>query len=308
VSGDQAARVAELTGQVAAQVEALTDSENWRRMLDTAARFHRYSLNNILAITGQAAQRGVTPTRVAGYRTWTQLGRQVRTGEKGFAILAPCTHRKTTDDKTTDDADTGDADTGGGAGVGGRPDPGDRQQGRVLRGFRVVYVFDVSQTDGDELPDVSPVLLTGEADAALWDGLAAQVTGHGYTLQRGPCPGGSNGVTDPVGRTVRVRADVDPRQAVKTLAHELAHLQCGHTAAGSTYLDCRGTAEIEAESTAYVVLAASGVDTAAYTVPYVARWADGDTEAVRRAAATVTDAARRILDRLTSATGQIPAA
>jgi hypothetical protein len=106
-------------------------------------------------------------------------------------------------------------------------------------------------------------------DAGLWDGLAAQVTGHGYTLQRGPCPGEANGVTDPAGRTVRVRADVDPRQAVKTLAHELAHIQCGHTAAGSTYLDCRGRAEIEAESTAYVVLAASGVDTAAYTVPYL---------------------------------------
>jgi antirestriction protein ArdC len=297
VTSDQAARLAELTGQVAAQVEALTDSDTWRRMLETAARFHRYSLNNILAITGQAAQRGITPTRVAGYRTWTQLGRQVRTGEKGFAILAPCTYRKTTDDKTTEHPDTGDGD-------GGRPHPDDRQQGRVVRGFRVVYVFDVSQTDGDELPDVSPVLLTGEVDAGLWDGLAAQVTGHGYTLQRGPCPGGSNGVTDPAERTVRVRADVEARQAVKTLAHELAHLQCGHTADGSTYPDCRGTAEIEAESTAYVVLAASGVDTAAYTVPYLARWADGNTEAVRRAATTVTDAARRILDRLTSTTGQ----
>jgi hypothetical protein len=117
----------------------------------------------------------------------------------------------------------------------------------VLRGFRVVYVFDVSQTDGDALPDVCPVLLTGEVDAGLWDGLAAQVTGHGYTLQRGPCPGEANGVTDPAGRTVRVRADVDPRQAVKTLAHELAHIQCGHTAAGSTYLDCRGRAEIDRE-------------------------------------------------------------
>ena len=300
MSSDQAARVAELTGQVAAQVEALTDSDTWRRMLETAARFHRYSLNNILAITGQAARRGLTPTRVAGYRTWTQLGRQVRTGEKGFAILAPCTYRKTTDDKTTHDKSTEHPDTGDGDG--GRPDPGDRQQGRVLRGFRVAYVFDLSQTDGDALPDVRPVLLTGDADAALWDGLAAQVTGHGYTLQRGPCPGGSNGVTDPGARTVRVRPDVADAQAVKTLAHELAHIQCGHTADGSTYPDCRGRAEIEAESTAYVVLAASGVDTAAYTVPYLARWADGDTEAARRAAATVTDAARHILDRLTSTT------
>jgi hypothetical protein len=243
VSTYQAARVAELTGQIADQVAQLTDSDHWRRMLETAARFHRYSLNNILAITGQAAQRGLTPTRVAGYTTWIQLGRQVRTGERGFAILAPCTYRKTTDDKATEHPDTGDADAGGGDG--GRPDPGDRQ-GRVLRGFRVVYVFDVSQTDGDALPDVAPVLLTGEADAALWDGLAAQVTGHGYTVERGPCPGGSNGVTDPADRTVRVRADVDPRQAVKTLAHELAHIQCGHTADGSTYPDCRGRAEIEA--------------------------------------------------------------
>jgi hypothetical protein len=84
------------------------------------------------------------------------------------------------------------------------------------------------------------------------------------------CPG-ANGVTDPAARTVRVRADVENRQAVKALARELAHIQCGHTADGLTYPDCRGRAEIEAESTAYVVRAAAGVDTTAYTVPYLAR-------------------------------------
>jgi antirestriction protein ArdC len=276
---DHTERIAELHQQIAAQVADLVESDNWRRMLDAAARFHGYSLNNILAIAIQADRRGFTPTRVAGFSTWRQLGRWVRKGEKGLAILAPCTYRRGPDDSHED--------------KGTEP-----QTTRILRGFRIVHVFDVSQTDGEELPDVGPVLLTGDADTALWDGLAAQVAAHGYTLRRGPCPGGANGVTFPAARTVCVRDDVDNRQAVKTLAHELAHLECGHAVDGYEYVACRGRAEVQAESTAYVVLGACGVDTADYTIPYVAGWADGDVGAVLADAETVTRAAHTILDRL----------
>lgn len=131
----------------------------------------------------------------------------------------------------------------------------------------------------------------------MWESLAAQVAAHGYTLARVDC-GTANGMTDPATRTVRVRPDVDRAQALKTLAHELAHIECGHTADGFDYTGCRGRAEAEAESVAYIVTAWAGLDSGAYTVPYVAAWSGGDTAVLRAAAATVTAAAGRILAHL----------
>ncbi len=174
---------------------------------------------------------------------------------------------------------------------------------KQVRGFRRAYVFDGAQTDGQPLPEVAPVLLTGEAPADLWDELAAQVTAHGYTLERGDCHG-ANGYTDQSSQSVRVRDDVDDAQAVKTLAYELGHIECGHVAALPTYATCRGRCEVEAESVAYVVTAAAGMDASGYTFAYVAQWAGGDVPTVRQAAETVTKAARTILRHLDSAPQQ----
>ena len=91
------------------------------------------------------------------------------------------------------------------------------------------------------------------------------------------------------------RADVDDAQAVKTLAHELGHLECGHVQDLPTYLTCRGRCEVEAESVAYVVAAAHGLDAGGYTFAYVASWAGTDLARIRQAAETVTKAARTIL-------------
>ena len=126
------------------------------------------------------------------------------------------------------------------------------------------------------------------------------MSGHGYALERGDCSG-ANGWNDPARRVARVRADVDDAQAVKTLAHELGHLECGHVTDLPTYLTCRGRCEVEAESVAYVVAASVGLDTAGYTFAYVAGWAGGDLAVVRQAAETVTGAARTILGRLDTA-------
>src|SRR5919199_5568600 len=94
-------KIAALHRRLADQVEALTTTEDWAAMLAVAARFHRYSSNNVLLI---AAQRP-DATRVAGYRSWQRLGRQVRKGERGLAILAPCLYRRgPADDDGGDDA------------------------------------------------------------------------------------------------------------------------------------------------------------------------------------------------------------
>ena len=152
---------------------------------------------------------------MAGFRTWQSLGRQVRKGERGIAILAPCTYRPKTAERAEPAGSAGPAPaiTCSGGAV---PDAG---RGRQVRGFRAVHGFDVVQTEGDPLPDVAPALLTGHAPAGLWNDLVGQVTGHGYALERGECCG-ANGYTDPTRRVVRVRDDIDDAHAVKTLAHD----------------------------------------------------------------------------------------
>jgi len=285
-------KLAALHEQISEGVAALVESEGWRAMLDTAAKFHSYSLGNLLLIALQSPQA----TRIAGFRSWQSLGRQVRKGERGIAILAPCTYRPKTADRAEPATPTGpEPATSCSGGV--APDAGSKQ----VRGFRVVHVFALHQTEGAPLPEVAPALLVGQAPAGLWDALEGQVLGHGYTVHRGDT-GRANGWTDPTSRTVRVSSAVDDAQAVKTLIHELAHLECGHVADLPTYATCRGRCEVEAESVAYVVTAAHGLDASGYTFAYVAGWAGPDLSLVRQAAETVTKAARAILSHCSTAT------
>ncbi len=248
----------------------LVSSDEWTHMLTTAARFHQYSPANILLILRQRPDA----TRVAGYRAWQSVGRQVRRGEHGIAILAPCTYAARHDEEAE--------------AVDGEPT-------RVLRGFKIAHVFDLAQTDGDPLPDVRPALLDGDAPAGLWEALAAQVTAEGFTLQRGDCRP-ANGRTDYTARTVTIRDDVSDAQAAKTLAHELAHVLLHD---GTEYaLGCRGLVEVEAESVAYVVATASGLPTDAYTLPYVARWANGNVNAIKATAERVISTAHAVLSAI----------
>src|SRR5436190_15675690 len=92
---DRAQKVRALHEQLVEGVRALTTSEDWARALETAARFHKYSARNVILITLQRP----SARRVAGYRTWQSRGRQVRKGEKGIAILAPCKYRKVETDE-----------------------------------------------------------------------------------------------------------------------------------------------------------------------------------------------------------------
>jgi hypothetical protein len=154
---------------------------------------------------------------------------------------------------------------------------------------------DGAQTDGEPLPGLAD-RLTGAGVQALWDGLARLVAGRGYTLTRTTT--GPDGYTHPRSRTVGVRADVDDEHTVMVLAHELGHIWCGHTDTDFDYLAHRGAAEVEAQSIAWIIAAAHGVDASAYTSDYLIGWAKGDTDILRATAATVTTAAREILTAL----------
>jgi len=285
------------------QVLTLTSSTAWTNWLRTAARFHHYSLNNTLAIWAQRPDA----THVAGYRTWQSLGRQVRKGEQGIQILAPVTRR-------VDQQDT-DASTPAGTGsrrpskpAEGPGPPGEGSAPRQVVGVRIAHVFDYVQTEGRPLADfevIRPTLLTGQAPDRLWDGLALQVAEAGYQLADEALSNGANGRTNFTDRTVLLRPELDPAQRVKTLAHELGHVELHEPqdviAAAST-LACRGRQEVEAESVAFLVASAHGMDTASYSFPYVAGWAQQDGNSVeatlRETAGRALTTAHRILDRL----------
>ncbi len=247
--------------RIANAVEQLVTGADWQTMLDVASRFRTYSPNNVWLILAQRPDA----TRVAGYHTWRNLDRWVRKGEHGIAVLAPIVTRT----KPIDPSD-------------------DPELVRVLRGFKIVHVFDISQTDGAELADVTPTLLTGDAPADAWGMLATHITNAGFTLQRGDCDG-ANGYTNHATRTVRVRDDVDDTQAVKTLAHELGHVLLHANA------DHRPRMEIEAESVAYLVCHQLGIVSDDYSFAYLARWSNGDTSLIRTTAERAITCARRIL-------------
>jgi antirestriction protein ArdC len=274
-------QLTELHTRLAHAVEDLAHGDAWRRMLDMAARLPTYSANNVLLITVQRPDA----TRVAGYQAWRAMGRHVRKGETGIAILAPCLYREPAAETAT---------TAGPSPVARDAVAGTSQ---VLRGFRVAHVFDITQTDGPDLPR-DPQLLVGHSPADLWTRLSALVASDGFVLERGPC-GTANGYTSFETATIRIRDDVDDLHAVKTLAHEIGHVRADHrTRFADTYhrsAGCRGVAEVEAESIAHIVLGAVGVDTGGYSLPYIAGWSDGDTSLLRATADRVISVAGRVL-------------
>jgi hypothetical protein len=302
---DPAARLEAVHERLTAAIADLTSAENWQLMLRTAAKLPTYSPHNVLLITSQFPQASA----VAGFHTWKQLGRAVRKGERGLAILAPVQRRTSTREPPTQPGTSADRSTGPAA----QETAGDidtpssvthaaLSQGRRVVGFRVVHVFDISQTDGPDLPEAPrPVPLDGQAPAGLLDGLTQQVT-EGYRLVRHdfdiPHPGAGvpNGVTMYFARTVLVRPDLSEAQTAKTLAHELGHVLLHEPTIRPADLT-RAAAEIEAESVAYVVAAAHGLDTSGYTIPYVAGWSEGNLELLARTAERVIATSHTILTR-----------
>ena len=252
-------------------VAEIASGDDWKRMLQVVSKFHRYSFNNHLMIFIQRPDATV----VAGFNRWKSLGRHVKKGQKGIAIFAPCKYKTKIED-----------------------DSGDEKHVQQIRGFRVVHVFDISQTEGDNLPDldaVRPKLLDGSAPEGIWEALAAHAGSLGYEVIRDQ-RGSENGYCDFSGKRIAVRPDVSPAQAVKTLIHELGHALL-HAEAPVT---SREIAEVEVESVAFVVCDALGLDSGEYSFPYVTRWAEGSKDLVRQTAERAIGCAKEILTRLES--------
>lgn len=294
-------------------VSALVTSDDWRRALTFAAQFRGRSFNNCLLIAAghiEAYSEGrvpePTPTYVAGFKQWITLGRHVMKGQAGYGILVPVTARFATATPTIDSSWRRLARSE-------RPRSGEAVRSRMV-GVKPAHVWDISQTEGDPIPELPrPNLLTGQAPEGLWDGLADQITDNGYDLRlvsSAATIGGANGLTDFLRREVSVRVDMDDAAQTKTLGHELAHTRLhaprdtdlNTASAADAYLH-RGIAEVEAESVALMVSAAHGLTTDNYTIPYVATWASSvpgtsPVEVVQSTAERVRATAVAILDKL----------
>lgn len=256
--------IAEGVAALTAQLEA-GNSAALTAHLATIARFHNYSFGNIMAIARQMPDA----SRVAGFHTWKSLGRNVKKGEHAIRILAPMVGKPK------------DAEAEAGAEAGAR-----------VYGFRSVCVFDISQTEGAELPAFARA--TGDTG----DTLAKLVRFAGeqsisVELEAAELPGGALGIS--YGGRVAIAAGQSPAEVVATLTHELAH-ELLHKGERRTS-ENRNVRELEAEAVAFIVGSAVGLDMASASTDYIKLY-DGSAEALGESLEAISRASTLILKSL----------
>jgi len=239
-------RTKEAADYLVASLEA-GHSEVLTQDLGAMGRFHTYSFGNIMLI----ARQKPSATNVAGVRTWNSLGRFVRRGEKGILILAPMVGRKikTVEETTRENGEQKN------------PQP-------QLYGFRAVYVFDLSQTEGKDLPALTEV----QGDVSGYrERLVKFVEGQSiellYSDKIGPAKGLSHG------GKITLLSGMQPAEEFSTLAHEIGH-EMLHRGERRT-LTTKSVRETEAEAVAFVVCQAIGLETGSSASDYIQIW-DGD--------------------------------
>ena len=240
-----------------AGVNRLSSEQGFKEWLDFARTIKSYSLHNRFLIMLQCPDASI----VGGMRNfWNVHQRWVRKGEKGIAILAPMILTK--------------------------KDAATWEEQKLVTRFRPVPVFDVKQTEGAPLPaSPKPVKLSEEAPADFFDALSYHVTSSGLTLTRQPAHGEENGFYEPLAKRINLNPDLSGAQALKTLAHEVAHWKLHSDEKGRQIP--REIAETEAEAAAYLALHELGIDSAAYSFAYLAGWTAGNVQAIERSMARI---------------------
>ena len=228
-------RAAEL---LAENVKRIMDSDEYKAALSFRAKLPHYSFRNVLLLYLQNPDVSM----VAGYNMWKSQGRQVKKGEKSLAIFAPMT-RKNSDGE------------------------------RELFGFKTASVFDIAQTEGDEVPQLpAPKLLTGSSRdiTQAIRTLEQHMKLQGYSVEQG-YTGSANGLIYLDKKAILIKEGLEPAQYLKTLIHEYTH---GLMHADAPQDADRSVWELEAESCAYIVCDTLGLDTAEYSFNYLAGWAN----------------------------------
>jgi len=252
-------------------------SEVLTQYLGAMARFHTYSFGNVMLIARQKPDA----TNVAGIRTWNSLGRFVKRGEKGILILAPMVSKNRRKDENAEAEDA-------------------KQPESKLFGFRAVYVFDVTQTEGKDLPALTEVQGdVGGYRERLFKFVEAQGVELNYSERIAPAKGLSHG------GKITLLLGMEPAEEFSTLAHEIAH-EMLHRGDRRT-LTTKQVRETEAEAVAFVVCQAVGLQTGTASQDYIQIW-HGDANLLRESLEAVQQTAAVILGGISPEPAAVTAA
>ena len=287
-----AQQVREITDKLEQGIKELFESEKFKEYLTTMSKFYNYSFNNTLLIAMQKPDA----TLIAGYTSWQRnFDRHVMKGEKGIKILAPAPYKAQEEREKIDPATQKpvlDAD--------GKPVT---ETVEVLRpAFKVVSVFDVSQTDGKELPDTAVDELTGSVEnyAAFFEALKQESP---VPISFEDIPGGAKGYFSHVENRIAIQEGMSEIQTVKTAIHEIAHaklhaIKPDEKVAPEERKD-RHTKEVEAESVAYTVCQRYSIETSDYSFGYIAGWSsDKDTKELKGSLETIRSTAAEMIESI----------
>lgn len=285
-----AQQVREITDKLEQGIKELFESERFKEYLRTMSKFYNYSFNNTLLIAMQKPEA----TYVAGYTSWQRnFDRQVLKGERGIKILAPAPYKAQEEREKIDPLTQKPVIGTDGKAV--------TETVEVLRpAFKVVSVFDVSQTDGKELPDIIVDELKGTVEnyEAFFDALK-QMSPVPISFE--DIPGGAKGFFSPVESRIAIQEGMSEIQTVKTAIHEIAHAKLhavkpDEKTAPEDRKD-RHTKEVEAESVAYTVCQRYGIETSDYSFGYIAGWSSGkETKELKSSLDTIRKTAAEMIE------------
>lgn len=285
-------KVKEITDQLEQGIQDLFQSEKYMEWLKTMSKFHDYSLNNTLLIAFQKPDA----TLVAGYTAWQkEFGRQVMKGEKAIKILAPAPYKQKVEmDKIDPITQKPVLDAEG--------NPVKEVQEIKRPAFKVVNVFDVSQTDGKDIPSLGVNELTGDVQEyeLFFEALKRTCP---VAMEFEQIESGAKGYYHQLEQRIAIQEGMSQIQTIKTAIHEMAHQRLhaisplDETSEGVK--QTRSSKEVEAESVAYTVCQHYGIETSDYSFAYVASWSHGkETPELKSSLNTIRKTANEMITEI----------
>ena len=286
-SQNSADRMKEITDRLETGIQELFESERYKAYLTSMAKFHSYSFNNTLLIAMQGGQL------VAGYNKWRDdFHRNVKRGEKGIKILAPAPYKAKKKVPKLDEQGQPVMDKDG--------KPLTEVQETQVPAFKIVSVFDVSQTEGEPLPSIGVDELAGNVEQ-YEDFFKALEQTSPVPMAFEDIPGGSHGYYHLTEKRIAIQENMSELQTLKTAIHEITHAKLhaidpdAPVAEQADRPDSR-TREVQAESVAYAVCQHYGLDTSDYSFGYVAGWSSGkDLKELRASLETIRATAHELI-------------